>query len=340
MARTLRRAVVTVVTRNHWHRALVLMASVARRVPDAHCAVVLVDRDVDGVLACTAPPFELIELATLLGGEFDAACRRYLPFELAVSAKPWALRAMLARGCDDVLYLDADMLVLDSLEPVFAALADAPVLLTPHRLQPRDDDADIELLVLRAGLYNAGFVGVSAGAIANRFLAWWQERLREHSLVDVANGLVGDQRWLDLAPVLVDGVGLLRDQGVNVGRWNLDQRPVVRDQDGYRAGAAPLRIFHFSGLLDDPPTQRSRCDETGAALAPAVVEIVASYRADLAAAGMAQWSRLPFAGPRTTRRATRERATLPSWVRSVARAVTTPRWRRQMRDRWQRRAAR
>ena len=51
-----------------------------------------------------------------------------------------------------------------------------------------------------AGLFNLGFICV--GPTALPFLDWWHERLRLDAVVDPANALFTDQRWVDWVPSL------------------------------------------------------------------------------------------------------------------------------------------
>jgi hypothetical protein len=67
-------------------------------------------------------------------------------------------------------------------------------------------------------------VAVGDGPEARGFLAWWRARLARHCELEVARGLHHDQGWVDLAPGFVQDCHLLRDPGVNVGHWNLDER--------------------------------------------------------------------------------------------------------------------
>ncbi len=63
---------------------------------------------------------------------------------------------------DKLLYLDPDILILNSLDGLQGALEEANVLLTPHLLSPlpadgcKQNDHDI----LQAGTYNLGFLGL------------------------------------------------------------------------------------------------------------------------------------------------------------------------------------
>jgi glycosyltransferase involved in cell wall biosynthesis len=135
-----------------------------------------------------------------------------------------------------------------------------------------------------SGLFNLGFIGVTQDA--RPFLRWWQERLRRDALIDPAQQLFTDQRWVDWVPSLFDHT-VLRDPGLNVAYWNVHERDLHRGVDGsLQAGDVPLRFFHFSGYDPDRPWQLSR----HAARRPRVhltdsrvlQDLCAGYSADLA----------------------------------------------------------
>jgi hypothetical protein len=178
--------------------------------------------------------------------DLDRLCFRYSRQQMAIVAKPYLLRYLLHRGFSPAIFLDADILVADSLQPLLDETAAHAIALTPHLLAPLSDCARVarELNILQCGIYNGGFIGVSRREPAYRFLAWWADRMQTHCRHDISQGLHYDQRWLDLVPALFDDVHVVRDQGCNVAYWNLPER----DATGAGTTHAPCRFFHFSGF--------------------------------------------------------------------------------------------
>lgn len=330
-----RLAVVTVATRNHLHRVRALHASVALFLPDAHRCTVLVDRDDAGVLG--AQPFELLPLDALPVPDMAAYLRRYSPAQLSFSAKPFVLAEMLRRGHERVLYLDSDILAHASLAPLVERLDAAAILLTPHRVYPTIGGSEVELTMLNAGTFNAGVVGVRACAEADAFLAWWQDKLLYHCIVDPERGLCGDQRWLDLVPGMFANVAIARDAGWNVGRWNVDERPVTRTASGYLAGGQPLLLFHYSGMCASPSTPRSRSDESGHALSPLVLDLVADYQRELLAQGQLRYEGIPFGRNAPPVPLGQRGGRVTQWLRGGLHRMTTVGQRRALRLWWKRR---
>lgn len=324
-------AVVTVVTRSHMHRARALLASVARHLPEARCFAVLADRDLDSRLG--PQPFEVIPIESLPVPDMAGFVRRYSPAELSFAAKPWGLAELFRRGFDRVIYFDSDVVVYSSLQPMLDVLDDAAIVLTPHLTgEGIGDVREFERTILLAGAYNAGFVGLSRGASAERFLGWWQDKLLHHCRIDVARGMVGDQRWLDLVPGLFDGVRIVRHPGWNFAWWNMLRRPVTAVGSALRASGEPLVFVHYSGLVSAASFAGQRANEDAVERAgPEIRALIDSYAMLLEREGARHYAALPFAfasaGARA-RAASRDR--LQALGRHLLHAVTTTAFRRRV----------
>jgi hypothetical protein len=281
-------AVATIVAKSHLPHARVLADSFHAHQPDVPVFALLADAPHD------APePFELVELDAL--GDLDGMRFAYEKQELTYAATPYLIEHLLDRGFDRVVFLKQESLVLASLAPVFEALERDAAVLTPHLLEPAG--ADHELMILLAGVYNGGLVGVADRPAGRGLLAYWQDRVRRHCLLDPANGLHYEQRWLDLVPTLFEGVRVLRDPTINVGHWNLHERDVSVDVDGtVRVGGAPCRLFRFSGFDPDAGDALTRwIPGRTLADAGAAAPVFERFRAALLGAGWEEASRLPYA---------------------------------------------
>jgi hypothetical protein len=252
-------AFVTIIAKNYLSHARVLMASVEEHHPDSPRLVVLADETED-YFDPTQERFQVI-----LSSELDLPGSAWFPFryntiELTTAVKPFAMRKALERlGVESVIYLDADIRLFAPLDPVLAALGEASILLTPHLLSRVDaDEASVERQLLRTGAYNLGFIAVRADAATESFLSWWSDRLAEQCVVDMQKGLFVDQKWGDLVPAMFAGVRILREPGLNVAWWNLQERPVSLEGGSYRAAGDPLYFFHFSGFDPERPKSLSK----------------------------------------------------------------------------------
>jgi hypothetical protein len=247
-------AIGTIVAKNFLPFARVLARSVRTHHPEVPMFVVLVD-ETDGMFDPTAEPFEVIPLDALGIPDLRRMRFRYSRQQVSIAAKPHLLRHLLDLGFAAAVFLDADILVLGPLDPLFAASLGHAVVLTPHLLGSLSgaDRIARELNILQSGVYNGGLIGVSQQVPACRFLSWWEDRLHTHCRHAVSEGMHYDQRWLDLVPAFFDDVCILRDVGCNVAYWNLPEREVQIGADRVLTDGAPCRFFHFSGFDPGQP---------------------------------------------------------------------------------------
>jgi len=155
------------------------------------------------------------------------------------------------KGAEKVVYLDPDIAVFNSLQPIADLLDHHPIILAPHISKPDKDLQDIvnnEIGALRWGVFNLGFFAVSKCGQGIEFINWWKERLLNFCRDDISYGLFTDQRWCDLAPVFFDKLYILRDSEYNVATWNLSNRAIGFNSVGeLMVEGEPLRFYHFSG---------------------------------------------------------------------------------------------
>ncbi|MFZ0313148.1 MAG: glycosyltransferase [Candidatus Korobacteraceae bacterium] len=235
--------------KNYLPMARVLADSWRNFHPNCPFYVLLLDSP-QGFFDPTCEAFDTIDVSQLPIANLPGFLFKYSVLEASTAVKPYLLDYLLRRySISKLLYLDPDILVLNSLDSLKESLEEANVLLTPHLLSPlpadgrRQDDHDI----LQAGTYNLGFLGLRNSLESRRLLRWWSDKLYHHCLVSIENNLFVDQRWMDLAPALFEGVRILREPGYNVAYWNLHERAVACAEPPTVNGE-PLHFFHFSGF--------------------------------------------------------------------------------------------
>lgn len=238
---------------NYLPKTRALFASLARHRPEWRRHLVLAE-DADPEVARQAVGADEASALPSLGvphWRSWAFCHSLV--ELATAIKPFALRRLLARqDCAAAIYLDPDIAVFSPLPEVAEALGDWNILLTPHQTQPERTVRGVianEVCTLQHGVYNLGFIAVAARPEGRRFADWWASRTYQFCREDAPNGLYTDQRWIDLAPGLFEGVNVLRDAQLNVAPWNLSTRRMAGDPDrGLTVDGHPLGFFHFSAV--------------------------------------------------------------------------------------------
>jgi hypothetical protein len=260
---------------NYVPKARVLAHSVKQHHPEAKFHLVLCDPLPDW-LAESPEPFDTILPVEQLP---IPDVRRWVFFhnlvELCTAVKGAAARVILEQyPGEPVLYFDPDIVLFSRVDRILEALGQHDVVLTPHQTEPEatvDAVLDNEMGSLKHGVFNLGFLGLSGNEASVRFNDWWYERLLHFCQIDFKLGLFTDQRWMDLAPVLFDNVGILRDPGYNVATWNLTNRTVTgTGKSGFRVNGQPLYFYHFSGF--DSGAQKTMLDKYGSK-SPALYEL-------------------------------------------------------------------
>ncbi len=223
--------------------------------PDCPIFVLFLDSPF-GFATLEAENFQSILTSDLDIPNLDGFLFKYTVLEASTAVKPYLLDHLFKTyDIQKLLYIDPDILILNSLSPLRSYLDEANILLTPHLLSPipADERRLTEHDILKSGVYNLGFLGLRNGLESERLLRWWSDKLYHHCIVAIEQNLFVDQRWMDLVPGLFDGVRILRDPGYNVAYWNLHERSVSLSEDISVNGGHPLRFLHFSGFDADKP---------------------------------------------------------------------------------------
>lgn len=246
--------VFTVCSVNYLTKAVAMCRSVLNKDPNLEAAILIVDRKRPVTL--TGSNIKLIWSEDISFPNYLSAAFKYNIIELNTALKPYFAAQMLRRY-DKVIYLDPDVYVFGSLGSVLSDLDSHDVILSPHTLSAYTDDCrpgNTDLL--RFGAYNLGFFAVRATPAAEALLKWWDLRCRDECWYEPSLGLGVDQKWMDLAPSLFDGVLICKHPGVNVAFWNLHERLIAQDSDGGWTvnGTHPLIFVHFSSFDESDTT--------------------------------------------------------------------------------------
>jgi hypothetical protein len=225
------RVACTIVARNYLGFARILAGSFLEHHPGGKFVTLVVDADAADSMAGDMPG-ELMAGRDLGISGFEGMAFRYQVLELSTAVKPFLLERLL-RKSDRVLYLDPDIVVFRPLDALYKRLARVPVLLTPHVVEPIDDqEIPGEQTILTSGIFNLGFIGVARGEVTARFLGWWGSRLRRDCRLDAAHGVFVDQRWVDLAHALFPGFECVREPEYNVAGISCTARLAGTTADG------------------------------------------------------------------------------------------------------------
>lgn len=178
-------------------------------------------------------------------------------FELCNALKPFLVSHLLALGAERVVYLDCDLLVTGSFNPVWALLDEAPLLLTPHQLAPPSLDLryTTEIDIVDQGIFNGGFSAWRRGPQADRMLAWMHSRFPIYGFAYRQHGMFVDQKLLPLlAEYYSDDVKIVRDPRLNIAFWNAHERNVrAVGPERWEIDGRPVIFFHLSGYRSSKP---------------------------------------------------------------------------------------
>ena len=289
----------TIIACNYLPFARVLADSFRAHHPDGRFTILLIDDEHGAFKPPAEPAIEWRRLADigLERAEISKLAGIYDVTEFATAVKPALLRRLLDEGRGEVIYLDPDIRIYDTLVDIARLAAEHGIVLTPHSMHPYpNDERQIDnFFILAAGVYNLGFVGV--GTKARSFLDWWWDRTRREALIDPTKMMFTDQRWVDFVPSFFDHY-ILKDSGYNVAYWNLHARDFKYEGDRYTVDGVPLRFFHFSGFDPRKPwlLSKHQGDRPRVLLSerPALAQICDEYRRELEACGANANGRPPY----------------------------------------------
>lgn len=255
------RIVVTVCTASHLAQAKALGDSLLKHNAGYKLIIGLVDKLGGRVADAYYHPHELIEAHHLGIPEFEAMVKRYTLLELSCALKYFFVcYAIKKYECQNVIFLDSDILVFDSFDVIQRHLNSFSILITPHIQKPYPDDGKkpIEKEILKNGIFNAGFFALQWNEDGRAFLDWMKNRMINQCYVDPKQGLNADQSWFNFVPVYFNRVNMIHHPGINVAYWNLHERKVTKTAKKYLVNNEPLIFFHYSGYSITYPDRISK----------------------------------------------------------------------------------
>jgi hypothetical protein len=263
-------AACTIVSRNYLSFARILAKSYLEHEPGGRFYLLVVDGLPEGVevgadVQMLLPSDLNIPTFGLMSFGYDVA-------ELCTAVKPTLLLSLFNYFQEEqALFLDPDILVMRPLDELKQELDGANILLTPNLLAPTPSDGrrPTDQDVLLSGTCNLGFIGLRRSCVTLDFLSWWEGHLLHgEALVSVSQGLMTDQKWIDLVPSLYPETTFLRDDTYNVAWWNLHHRQISREGDRFRVNGRPIAFFHFSGFDPSNPLGYTKENQTRTRVEP------------------------------------------------------------------------
>lgn len=218
----------TIITSNYYPFAKVLYASLAKYAPGTSLQVLVVDNNQyqsEGNF-CIHQAIDLVENPQFLDIEKKYAFTNSDYFRW--SLKPIFLNYLLNKDFNKVIFVDPDVYFIGDHNFLFTHLDTCSVLLTPHWINIDPFKLEETLIYLmRNGLFNAGFIGVSKKGIPA--MNWWAGACHYKIDKQPELGIYVDQKYLDILPVEFPETMILQNRGCNIACWNMDtnQRSVI-----------------------------------------------------------------------------------------------------------------
>lgn len=253
--------ILTTCSANHLAQAKSLGDSLQRYNAGYKLVIGLVDKLNGRLDKSEFAPHDLVEAHEMGLKEFPDMCKRYSVYELNCALKSFFMWHVLKTyQPSKLIFLDSDMLAFHSFTHLESMLDQHSILLTPHIMSPfPDDHKPAERDILKAGVYNAGFLGLRNDSTTTDFLAWWKDRMVDQCYEKPKLGLTVDQNWLNLVPIYFSNVHIVRHPGFNVAYWNLHERKLSKKNEQYFVNEdSPLLFFHYSGYKIEHPDKVSK----------------------------------------------------------------------------------
>ena len=240
----------TIVSANYLPQALTLAESFREVYPGVFLEVLVIDLKRGSITDHANVHYIFLEDLPIDSSQVRKMRTYYDVVEFATALKPTLLLHLLEDSDKTVSYIDPDIYLFSEISQAQEMAEEQGLAITPHRItgMPLIPKSPQELSFLRVGIYNLGFICV--GKKADQILRWWEARLRWHATQFDALPYFTDQKWADFFPTFVDG-GILRNLGYNLAFWNLDERPLMVNNDGIFAGEEKLVFVHFSQMSSE-----------------------------------------------------------------------------------------
>lgn len=286
----------TICASNYLGLARTLGESIRALYPDARLQVWLLDEH-DGTL--DHPALQLRRIVDAVAPErMVRLLMRYSILEFSTAVKAAVFKQVLSEQAGAAIYIDPDIVLFSRLEEVESLLRNgATGVLLPHMLTPlpRDGEHPDDLDILKAGVFNLGFLALRADEQTTRFLTWWDSWLETDCWADPRTGAFTDQKWLNFAPCMWPGMAVCLHAGYDVAYWNLHERQLSHEAGQWQINrTVPLRFYHFSGFDPENPRRLSKHETRHTKVSPdsPLGQLLAMYAREALGNGHLQYKQL------------------------------------------------
>lgn len=146
---------------------------------------------------------------------------------------------------ESLLYLDADMYVFNSLDPIYEEVEDKSIGICSHRFHPLFDR-----LSKNYGRFNVGVNYFKRDEEGLKCLHDWKSDCDSWypGMPGYPLNFFSDQIFLDKWPKKYNNLVVIENIGVDVAPWNIANYKFMEKNNTYFVNDKPLIIYHFSTL--------------------------------------------------------------------------------------------
>lgn len=286
--------VFTIISKNYFAQAITLYKSILITNKGIDFKICLIDDLTEEEVQELGdiPILHYSVLDSLLISDFK---KKYNIIEFNTAVKPFFIEHFFLSGYQNVVYLDPDIFVYDSLNKIFSSLEKYSYILTPHFFTPIHDDKLLtEAVCLQTGTFNLGFFAIKNDEIGRNLIDWWQLKLKSQCWLKEEAGFFVDQKWMNLSIAYFDNYLIDKDPGLNAAHWNLHERAFSKNENNEWVvnNTDKLLFFHFSSYKPELPnkiaawhnrfTFQTRSD---------IIPLFSDYRTQLIDNGYFTWSK-------------------------------------------------
>ncbi|MFQ6601599.1 hypothetical protein [Flavobacterium sp. C3NV] len=255
--------VFTIVAKNYIGLAQILEQSLKDKSPDTDFFIIVADFFLDDFDIKKLPSNILIakQELNISTKQWVDMSFKYDLTEFCTSIKPASFSFFLEKTkYEKIIYLDPDIYIYSSLDPIYQMLENHSIVLTPHITAIQDvfQGERSESGLMSTGVFNLGFCGIKRSISANKMISWWHERLLDKCYFDSYETYYTDQKWMDFLPCYFDSSELYisRHLGMNIAPWNFFEREVYRENENLKVRnreanskkvSDPVIFVHYSG---------------------------------------------------------------------------------------------
>lgn len=201
-----------------------LFESFKKHSPDADFMVILID-DKTNIPQNFKVDYKILSMANIDNELLIELGSKYNWNELKNNCKPFIFSYLL-KSNKQVVYTDCSTIFHKNPSIFEETLSSSNAFVVPQlsfaNQHPKENDA------LNLGIFHNGCMGFNASDTTDKWMAWWQNHTRHKGFFEPCKGMNTDRLCLEFAPILFENTHVLRNIGVNVGKWTFGKRKKLK----------------------------------------------------------------------------------------------------------------